>query len=102
MMPFRVRIVRQAVRQIEEAAAWWTANRPAVPRAIQEELRAAVELVARHPSIGARALGVRLPGVRRILLSRVRYHVYYRVRVEAETVEILAFWHASRGMTPNI
>ena len=51
---------------------------------------------------GARARSERLPGVRRILLSRVRYHLYYRVNEESRQVEVLALWHARRGGGPNL
>ena len=101
-MPLRVKVVRRAGAQIQEAAAWWAENRQVAPDVFREELRSAIDLVSRHPSIGARALNTRLPGVRRIHLSRIRYHLYYRVRAEAETVEILAFWHTSRGTAPAL
>jgi plasmid stabilization system protein ParE len=101
-MPFRVKVVRRAARQIEEAAAWWTANRPAAPVAFREEIRAGFELIASHPRIGARALNRKLEGVRRIHVSRIRNHIYYRVRADAETVEVLAFWHTSRGSGPHL
>ncbi len=38
--------------------------------------------------------------VRRITLSRIRYYVYYRVSDDA--LEVLAFWHTSRGRGPGI
>jgi len=37
---------------------------------------------------------------RRLLLSRIRYRLYYRA--EGEVVEILALWHTSRGTPPPI
>ena len=50
--------------------------------------------------VGARALNTKLSGVRRLHLIRVRYHIYYRVR--RSTVEVLAFWHSSRGIAPRV
>lgn len=40
------------------------------------------------------------PEQRRIFLSRVRYHLYYRMTDDA--VEVRAFWHASRGTGPDL
>jgi len=36
------------------------------------------------------------PGLRRILLPRSGYHVYYRVREGQRRVDVLSFWHARR------
>ena len=79
---------------------WWQANRPAAPAALEEELRRAFALISEHPSVGARALNANLAGVRRIYLSRIRFHLYYLVRSAPEAVEVLALWHASRGSEP--
>ena len=100
--PRPVRIAGSAARAIVEAASWWTANRPKAPNALVTELERALQLIAVHPGIGARATNVRLADVRRIHLSRVRYHLYYRITDASETIEVLALWHASRGSSPKI
>lgn len=101
-MAFGVKVVRRASRQIEKAAAWWAENRLSAPDAIREDLQVAFDLIARHPNIGAKALNAKLSGVRRIHLSRIRYHLYYRVNDKAGIIEVLAFWHSSRGTEPNL
>ena len=100
--PRPVRIAGSAARAITEAASWWTANRPKAPDAFVTELERALQLIAVHPGIGARATNVRLAGVRRIHLARVRYHLYYRVTGASEAIEVLALWHVSRGSAPKI
>jgi hypothetical protein len=40
--------------------------------------------------------------VRRVLLSRVSYFLYYRVNRTSGSVEVLAFWHARRGSGPEL
>ena len=89
-----------AAKAIEEAAAWWRANRPAAPEALAFELDRAFQLIRMRPAIGPRALSARLPRVRRFHLSLVRYHVYYRV--QGDVVVVLALWHTSRGSAPDI
>jgi plasmid stabilization system protein ParE len=46
------------------------------------------------PNLGLLVPARRIKFVRRILLRRVRYYLYYRDT--APGVEILALWHASR------
>jgi len=47
-------------------------------------------------------VNTRLPGVRRLHLGRIRYDLYHRLADEPRRLEILAFWHASRGSQPPI
>src|ERR1022692_1866432 len=51
--------------------------------AIADEIQRALALIRNQPRIGAVARNPRLPGVRRVHLSRVHYHLYYRVTPEA-------------------
>ena len=95
-----IRVTRRAATQIEEAADWWAANRPSAPDAIAEDLEQAYSVIAAHPGVGSVARSARLRGVRRVLLNRINYYLYYR---EArDVIEVLAFWHASRGAGPAI
>lgn len=100
--PFRIEVSDLAKAQITAAEQWWRLNRPKAPNAIREELERASLVISVQPNIGARARNVGLPGVRRIRLARVRYYVYSRVVTDPEQVEILAFWHTSRGSTPPL
>ncbi len=99
---YRVRIVGSAARAITEAAEWWVANRPKAPSAFADELSRAVQLLASQPSIGAQARNVKLPGVRRVHLQRIHYYLYYRVRADTNTVDVLALWHTKRGASPHL
>lgn len=99
---FRVDVSDLAKAQILAAARWWRVNRSKAPNAIREELERASSLIAVQPEIGLRARNTKLRGVRCVHLARVRYDVYYRVVADQERVEVLAFWHASRGRTPPI
>jgi plasmid stabilization system protein ParE len=97
-----VRIDRRAAREIEEAAAWWRTNRPAAPEAFEENLAAALDILATQPLAGSTSKTSRLRGIRRVYLSRVRYHLYYRADVAGGKIDILACWHASRGRSPRL
>jgi plasmid stabilization system protein ParE len=67
-----------------------------------DDLERAFELVAAQPGIGARALNAKKEGVRRLLLSRTGYHLYYQLNAEAARIEILALWHSRRGREPAV
>ena len=100
--PVHVEVSAVAAAQIRVAEAWWRTNRPKAPNAIREELERAWALVAAQPDIGSRARNLKLAGVRRVHLSRIRYYLYYRVSENPTQIEILGFWHSSRGGQPPI
>ena len=95
-----VEVTPRAAVQIEAAATWWLKNRPVAPDAIRIDFQEAVALLSVQPGAGAKSRSPRYPELRRLYLSRVRYHVYYNVM--PDKVVILAFWHASRGSGPGI
>ena len=97
-----VKATPRAAAEIQRAAAWWRANRPAAPFALAVDLERAFELIAAQPGIGARARNAKKESVRRLLLSRTGYHLYYQINSEAGRVEVLALWHSRRGREPSV
>jgi plasmid stabilization system protein ParE len=95
-----VRFTNRAAAEIERADAWWRENRPAVPRAIRDDLASLLELLSAQPEMGRPVENAKLVGTRRIQLDRVQYHVYYRVG--GEGLVVLAFWQAQHGEKPRI
>ena len=93
---------RRAARQVEAAARWWNVNRPAAPNALRDDLAGALTLIADQPTCGAPIASRRSPGVRRIHLARVGYHVYYRLAPRLRQVQVVALWHARRGSPPSL
>jgi plasmid stabilization system protein ParE len=89
-------LTRRAARQVEAAALWWKANRPAAPNALRDDLAGG------QPACGAPTVSRRSSGVRRVHLARIGYHVYYRVAPRLRQVQILAFWHARREAHPQL
>lgn len=101
--PLSVDFTRRAAAQAEAATLWWRENRPLAPDALREELEQALQLIALQPEIGATARNIKLAGVRRVLLSRVKYHLYYRiVDGPPRSIEVLSLWHTSRGGNPAV
>jgi hypothetical protein len=100
--PLPIEISALAAAQVRTAETWWGLNRPKVPGAIRAELERASSLIALQPEIGTRARNITLPSVHRLHLARIRYDLYYRLVEAPRRLEILAFWHASRGSLPPI
>lgn len=93
-----VRIKPRAQRDIERAAERWAGNRHAAPGAIREDLELALAMLILEPGVGTKVETPRAEVVRRLYLPRARYFMYYRVR--RNDLEVIAFWHASRGEGP--
>jgi plasmid stabilization system protein ParE len=99
-MTLRVKVSARASSHVRMAAEWWAQNRPAAPGAVRTDIGDALALLAEQPGIGATYEGARTPGVRRLLVGRVRYFIYYRATRDA--LEVLAVWHVSRGKQPSL
>lgn len=85
---------RAQVRQIDD---WWRENRLAAPALFAEELAHALEQLERGVLFGV-VYPFPLFEVRRFLLPKSRYHVFYSV--DGDLVKVRAVWHASRGKGP--
>jgi plasmid stabilization system protein ParE len=95
-----LRVKPRAEREIVAAAIWWSENRPGAPGAIRSDLKAALEVLVEQPEIGSLVENARDPGTRRLYLARTRYFIYYRPR--GKYLEVVAFWHSSRGQGPSV
>ena len=69
---------------------------------LMDELEAAYELIEELPFAGEAVPHGRIKGLRRVLLGRSQYHLYYAVSEDEATVEVLSFWHTSRGPRPLV
>lgn len=78
------------------AARWWRKNRTLAPQAFDEDLAEFLAVLPQVPLLGALALNERLPNVRRALLERISYYVYYRYDEAQQRITVLTFWHARR------
>ena len=86
-------IMPRARHQIESAANWWNDHRDKAPEAFEEDLSSGIAAIAENAATGTIVKRGKFT-VRRILLTRIRYYLYYRVR--DEIVEVISVWHSSR------
>ena len=92
----------EADAMIATASEWWQANRPKAPTLRLEELHFAKEHLERFPEAGRLVHRRGFPGLRRLLLRRTRYHLYYRYFAEDGEVWVVALWAAMRRRAPKL
>ena len=81
-MRARLKVAGNAERQIQQASDWWFDNRLAAEGLFRQELGRAFELICSQPAAGPKATNVVLPNVRRVLLARTGYYLYYSYATE--------------------
>jgi plasmid stabilization system protein ParE len=86
-----VRYLELAKREVIETTKYYAELREGLGTEFRKELSEAVALIAESP---AQFEEVR-PGMRRVLLKRFPYGVYYRI-LDADRVEIVVVKHHSR------
>jgi plasmid stabilization system protein ParE len=91
-----------AQTQAHKIAAWWRENRPSVPDLFDDEMEAVLERLAEAPKTGLSYRIVRNQLIRRVLMARCSYNVYFEIQDEPALVRIVAVWHAARGRGPQL
>ena len=89
-----IEITNLAERQLIAARAWWRRNRDKAPGAFDEEIESALLYISENLSISMAYREARRSNVRRYLIERIRYYIYFRVA--GDSIQVLRIWHASR------
>ena len=89
----RVRWLRNALRNLDEEAAYIATEDPAAARLVVERVLSAVGQLVEQPGLGRPG---RVPGTRELVVRKTRYLVPYRVK--RDVIEILRVFHTSRGL----
>jgi plasmid stabilization system protein ParE len=98
----RLEIAPRAREQARQIAAWWRANRDAAPNLFAEELVARLETLVATPHAGAIYGERRGVTIRRVLLRRSGYHVYFSYDAATDVLAVRAVWHTARGHGPPL
>jgi plasmid stabilization system protein ParE len=98
----RVEFAARALTEIDRAARWWRDHRPDTRKLFDDELLAAVELLKSAPGVGASYPEPRRREVRRVMLRKTGYHLYYRPDPDAGRLLVLSVWSAVRGRGPHL
>ena len=94
----RVELSDEAQHQVSGIDTWWRENREKAPNLFAEELEAALGLLESVPSLGATYDESK--GVRRVLLKKTGYHVYFVQR--ADVLTVVAVWAGRRKHGPPL
>jgi len=95
----RVDLSDEADAQVAEIDAWWRANREKAPELFTDELERALAHLGSMPSLGT-IYEQGPPAVRRLLLSRTHYYLYFIE--EADRLYVVAVWSCFRGRGPKL
>ena len=95
-------VTRRAERELERVGRKWRKLRPAVPDLVLEEFDDALTHLENTPHSGE-LLGTRrgLP-LRRWLLPKTQYHLYFTVDVTRQVLTIHSIWGARRERAPKL
>lgn len=79
-MSLSIRTTPDADAQIRTIDDWWRVNRQSSPDLFLQELSGSFNMIGDAPRIGRQYRRSPIPGLRRVLLTGTRYHVYYPAR----------------------
>lgn len=96
----RLRLLPEALARIDAGRAWWVGHRDKAPGLFDRELADALERVLAAPNLGQRVALMRGRSVRRVLMPKTAFHVYYEVL--GDEIHVLTIWGAVRGDRPNL
>lgn len=92
----------EADEQADRIDDWWRENRDKAPGLFREELARAIQLLSITPDVGVRYRRRGVPGLRRLLLSETRHHVYYVHDASNGVVFVLAVAGAIKKRAPSL
>ncbi len=102
MKRYRIRVLPKAEEQLAVIEVWWRQHRRAHPELVAEEMDEATRTLAAFPEAGVEHRARGRGAMRKMLLPRSQYLVFYKVNINEGVVEIFAVWHASRGKGPPL
>ena len=95
----KVELSAEADAQVDKIEAWWRRNRLGAPDLFAAELDSALLELGETPTLGVE-YQARTVTMRRLLLRRTHYHLYFTQ--EVDRVYVVAIWSAFRGRGPKL
>ncbi|MRG92307.1 type II toxin-antitoxin system RelE/ParE family toxin [Polyangium spumosum] len=97
----KVVFLGRSAAQARAVEAWWRDNQGS-SSLFTNELALALRLLKRAPEMGAPYAPRADRGVRRLLLRRTQYHIYYVYDRDKKVIGVLAIWSCLRGKPPKL
>ena len=102
MTDLKIEFSPDALEQVRTIGNWWNANRTAAPDLFHDELAATLEMLRPVPNSASPYKHRRIQGLRRTLMQRTRYHLYFTYHEDRTLIFVHAIWHAVRGRGPRL
>ena len=102
MTRYQVNVAPSAREHVRRIGEWWEINRPAAPTLFADEFEAALGRLTATPTSVPVYRQSRGRVVRRLLMPRTSYHVYFEIDETAGVVKVVALWHGRRGTGPKL
>ncbi len=97
----KLEILEEARAQYRRQNAWWRQHRDA-KTLFAEEFLAALRHLRNAPESGSLYARKRGRTIRRWLMPKTKYHIYYRFDRRLDLVIIYSVWGARRGVGPEL
>jgi plasmid stabilization system protein ParE len=98
----RLRFLGRSAEQVVDLDKRWRRNRPKAPALFAKELADAVRLLKTAPEAGSLYPERAAQGIRRVLLPKTQYYLYYVYDRESSLIGVLAVWSCLRGRPPGL
>lgn len=98
----KLRFVGRSAQQVVEVDKAWRRHRTKAPALFAKELASAVLLLKMAPEAGSLYPERAAQGIRRVLLPKTQYYLYYVYDREASLIGVLAVWSCLRGRPPGL
>jgi plasmid stabilization system protein ParE len=97
----KLKVVEQAREQYLVERAWWVENAEH-KKLFAREYRDAIQHLLASPESGTIYTRRRGRVIRRWLMPKTRYHIYYRFDAQAQVIVIYSLWGATRAHVPQL
>ena len=87
MKRYEVVLAPAAQTQAHKVAAWWREHRPAASDLFDDEIAAVLDRLTEAPKTGAPYRTIRNRLIRRIVMARTSYNVYFEIQEERASCE---------------
>lgn len=94
-------LLAEAQRRFEAEDAWWREHRDSRDLFV-DEFEQTLELLRTTPEVGQTYRRARGKLIQRVLMKKIRCHVYYFHDRERDLVEVHTVWSAVKGRGPTL
>ena len=98
----KIRITKRAEKDAARIDARWREKKDKSPELFAQEFRAAVERLRIVRNAGTPFPTESRPTLRRVLMERSQYHVYFVVYEQLQEIRIMVIWGARRRRPPKL